>query len=233
MPSSPYTQRDNVPGNSDSGCSCRTGYKSGVGEKCKDCAFKYSHQPDQNSLYCKSGDCRVGVWTDWGVCTTTCGPGFKERTRPILQQNGGKSCEATHQEMTCGNVECVFEPDIDCVVTEWNNWGSCSQSCMHMQETCRHTSMQARTLVHRHMRGWVRRKGGRERGKGGKTGKEVEEEKERACERACACMRACTGHVYRHVHIHVCGACLWSLRSIMILCVSIFVLGHAYGRTDG
>ncbi|KAI5645121.1 thrombospondin type 1 domain-containing protein [Phthorimaea operculella] len=47
-----------------------------------------------------SNDCQLGPWSKWSPCSVTCGTGFQERTRVILNPGGlgGKPC--TNQRLT-------------------------------------------------------------------------------------------------------------------------------------
>jgi hypothetical protein len=72
-------------------------------------------------------DCQWNAWTEWTECTKTCDQGFQSRTRIALTQpaEGGKSCAETSQVKFCNSQAC---PD-NCVVSDWNDWGTCSKTC--------------------------------------------------------------------------------------------------------
>jgi len=74
-----------------------------------------------------SVDCAVGAWQPWGDCSKSCGGGTQRRTRPIITQpsGGGHPCPATEDTQPCNTQSC----GVDCGVSEWQNWGSCSKSC--------------------------------------------------------------------------------------------------------
>lgn len=60
-----------------------------------------------------SGDCVLGVWGDYGACSTTCGGGTKTRTRTILlpQLPDGNPCVGPMEEtIACGNPRCPCIP---------------------------------------------------------------------------------------------------------------------------
>jgi hypothetical protein len=81
-------------------------------------------------------DCLVGDWTDYGPCSTTCGPGRQTKTRPVLRamQFDGVICPTTSLSAACEMTEDRQCP-VDCVPKEWNNWGGCSKDCGGGYET--------------------------------------------------------------------------------------------------
>ena len=72
-------------------------------------------------------DCIVGDWSVWELCSTSCGGGVHQRTRPVTRaaQHGGLVCAATHGMRRCNTQPCP----VDCVASDWSAWGSCSVSC--------------------------------------------------------------------------------------------------------
>ena len=72
-------------------------------------------------------NCVQSAWSNWGACSKTCGPGTQTRTRSILQQpkNDGNTCEASEESRQCNTKPCP----INCVQSDWSNWGACSKSC--------------------------------------------------------------------------------------------------------
>lgn len=84
-------------------------------------------------------DCEFGEWSMWNHCTDPCS-GVKERTRRIAVQGAGqngKFCEgALQQTAPCvdgNNPICKGRTAIDCVLSEWEFWSTCSISCGHGQ----------------------------------------------------------------------------------------------------
>ncbi|XP_067001720.2 spondin-1 [Anabrus simplex] len=73
------------------------------------------HREDENSVIPTGNsrvNCVVTEWGPWGECSTTCGVGFKERTRTILAQpeNGGKPCpKRLTRRKKCHNSPCQNE----------------------------------------------------------------------------------------------------------------------------
>ena len=54
-------------------------------------------------------DCVWSLWSQWDLCTKTCGGGMQGRTRTVLvpERNGGKRCEGDPVEMqTCNMQPC-------------------------------------------------------------------------------------------------------------------------------
>eukprot|EP00931_Biecheleriopsis_adriatica_P032825 TRINITY_DN19103_c0_g4_i1.p1 TRINITY_DN19103_c0_g4~~TRINITY_DN19103_c0_g4_i1.p1 ORF type:complete len:1089 (+),score=182.26 TRINITY_DN19103_c0_g4_i1:89-3355(+) len=73
-------------------------------------------------------DCMMSNWGSWEPCDATCGNGTKMRSRSVesLEAWGGKSCEGEFSESSpCFEAFCV----IDCVWSEWSEWGACPVTC--------------------------------------------------------------------------------------------------------
>merc|ERR1719162_938652 len=72
-------------------------------------------------------DCVVSAFTRWTVCSKTCGDGTTTRTRKVTKKTafGGKVCPVLAQSKSCNSQACP----IDCVVSSWAAWSSCSLSC--------------------------------------------------------------------------------------------------------
>ncbi|XP_055956211.1 A disintegrin and metalloproteinase with thrombospondin motifs adt-1 [Patella vulgata] len=67
---------------------------------------------------------RWSVWSSWGECSSSCGPGRKSRSRKCLRPTSASdSCSGISSDTSsCNKASC---PDW----SEWSNWGSCSVSC--------------------------------------------------------------------------------------------------------
>eukprot|EP00922_Rhytidocystis_sp_ex-Travisia-forbesii_P067222 GHVS01099978.1.p1 GENE.GHVS01099978.1~~GHVS01099978.1.p1 ORF type:complete len:3586 (-),score=566.23 GHVS01099978.1:255-11012(-) len=92
---------------------------------------------------CWNADCVQTDWSDWSECSVTCGgrnrPGQQKRTRRIRShpKNGGKPCDKTIDTKECYRDLCP----LDCVVSEWSEWGDCSATCGEG------TNMRTRTVL--------------------------------------------------------------------------------------
>ena len=108
-------------------------------------------QDDENGE-AEAVDCEVSAWSDWTECSTTCGKSYKYKTRMIKRkaENGGKKCpKKLEKRKRCdvpkcreyslemlrlnsvGNDDDISDkrPKVDCQVSPWSKWSSCSASC--------------------------------------------------------------------------------------------------------
>ena len=55
-----------------------------------------------------SVNCKIGSWSEWDICSVTCGKGTKSRNRQILvaPANGGQPCQATTESSPCNTGYC-------------------------------------------------------------------------------------------------------------------------------
>ncbi|CAE7315846.1 Hmcn1 [Symbiodinium pilosum] len=69
-------------------------------------------------------DCQVSDWSSWSVCAPYC-HGTQNRSRTIEQPAafGGEACGPLSEVKACANF-CM-----DCQLSEWNPWSSCTRSC--------------------------------------------------------------------------------------------------------
>ena len=76
---------------------------------------------------CKQ-DCEIGGWSDWTLCSTTCGGGNQESLSYVIQQpqGGGQSCPSVKRERGCNDNPCQVGM---CVVANWSPWTTCSRDC--------------------------------------------------------------------------------------------------------
>ncbi|GFN97240.1 sco-spondin [Plakobranchus ocellatus] len=87
--------------------------------------------PDNVTRACNAQPCPIdGVWlpwTEWSVCTTTCGGGEQERTRLCQQpKHGGQPCLGPEREnLTCAENPCPIPGDW----FPWSNWTRCTVTC--------------------------------------------------------------------------------------------------------
>jgi len=67
-------------------------------------------------------------WGTWSECSSSCGDGTQEKHRDCTEpQNGGSPCleSGKTQTQVCTGTMCPT----DAVMSEWSDWGSCSQTC--------------------------------------------------------------------------------------------------------
>ncbi|XP_037308844.2 adhesion G protein-coupled receptor B1 isoform X7 [Pungitius pungitius] len=66
-------------------------------------------------------------WSPWSLCSSTCGRGFRARTRTCAPpQFGGDPCDGPAQQTKFCNIAVC---PVDGVWNEWSSWSSCSASC--------------------------------------------------------------------------------------------------------
>jgi hypothetical protein len=75
----------------------------------------------------KKQDCKVSEWSTYSECSKKCDGGNKTRTRQIITpvKNGGTACPLLEDSVQCNMQEC----DVDCVVSDWPDYGVCSKPC--------------------------------------------------------------------------------------------------------
>ena len=76
-------------------------------------------------------DCLLSEWTS-SSCSVTCGQGTYTRTRKVLApaMAGGAACPTNPADLQQTNLVCSLPAcPIDCKVSEWTNFGSCSRTC--------------------------------------------------------------------------------------------------------
>ncbi|XP_019897030.2 adhesion G protein-coupled receptor B1 isoform X3 [Esox lucius] len=88
-------------------------------------------RPCNNSAVCPAALIAVnGAWDDWqpwSLCSSTCGRGYRDRTRSCKPpQFGGDPCKGPEKQTKFCNIAVC---PVDGVWNEWANWGSCSASC--------------------------------------------------------------------------------------------------------
>jgi len=72
-------------------------------------------------------NCEVSAWSSWSTCTETCGGGTQTRTRTVITpaSNGGADCPVLEETRACNEQPCP----IDCEVSAWSNWSTCTETC--------------------------------------------------------------------------------------------------------
>jgi hypothetical protein len=78
-------------------------------------------------------NCEVAAWGSWGECSKPCGGGQQTRTRIVTKYpaNGGSACPTLIETQSCNNQTC----NVDCQVSSWSDWSSCSKPCGGGQRT--------------------------------------------------------------------------------------------------
>ncbi|XP_043861300.1 adhesion G protein-coupled receptor B1 isoform X3 [Dromiciops gliroides] len=69
-------------------------------------------------------------WSPWSLCSSTCGRGFRDRTRTCRPpQFGGNPCEGPEKQTKFCNIALCPGRAVDGNWNEWSSWSSCSSSC--------------------------------------------------------------------------------------------------------
>ncbi|XP_032373556.1 adhesion G protein-coupled receptor B1 isoform X3 [Etheostoma spectabile] len=91
-------------------------------------------RPCNNSAVCPV-NATWDEWSPWSLCSSTCGRGYRSRTRTCSPpQFGGHPCDGPEKQTKFCNIAVC---PVDGVWNEWSNWSSCSTSCSNgtMQRT--------------------------------------------------------------------------------------------------
>merc|ERR1719247_2578024 len=72
-------------------------------------------------------DCIQNSWSNWSTCSRSCGTGYQQRGRTTVTHAafGGKACGISSTTRVCNPARCP----IDCEVTAFSPWTTCSKSC--------------------------------------------------------------------------------------------------------
>ncbi|XP_061521671.1 adhesion G protein-coupled receptor B2 isoform X2 [Phycodurus eques] len=91
---------------------------------------------DQPGVFqAQTGDPAAEEWSQWSVCSLTCGHGWQVRTRSCVSSPYGTLCSgALRETRMCNNTaSCPGEPGIISSVHglwhEWSSWSLCSVTC--------------------------------------------------------------------------------------------------------
>ncbi|XP_051922365.1 adhesion G protein-coupled receptor B1 isoform X4 [Hippocampus zosterae] len=95
--------------------------------------------PLQEQKTCNPAVCPVAgawdEWSPWSLCSSTCGRGYRSRTRTCTPpQFGGDPCDGPEKQTKFCNIAVC---PVDGEWNEWSSWSSCSSSCSNgtMQRT--------------------------------------------------------------------------------------------------
>ncbi|XP_056290433.1 adhesion G protein-coupled receptor B1 isoform X3 [Pseudoliparis swirei] len=68
-------------------------------------------------------------WSPWSLCSSTCGRGYRSRTRSCAPpQYGGDACDGPEKQTKFCNIAVC---PVDGLWNDWSNWSSCSASCLN------------------------------------------------------------------------------------------------------
>ncbi|KAI1304606.1 Spondin-1 [Halotydeus destructor] len=79
--------------------------------------------------------CSTTGWSNWSECSTTCGKGYRTRTRLFVNRAARKVCtqvDLVEREPCAGAVEeCPESEETDprCETTPWSDWSPCTATC--------------------------------------------------------------------------------------------------------
>mmetsp|Transcript_139273 Transcript_139273/g.445223 ORF Transcript_139273/g.445223 Transcript_139273/m.445223 type:complete len:1685 (-) Transcript_139273:136-5190(-) len=94
---------------------------------------------------CATQSCEVcldgawGPWDQWSSCSASCGPAIRVRHRDVVQRPSacGRAASGLEDEYElCDQPSC--QDSMDCLLSEWDAWSSCSCHCFGNQERHRH-----------------------------------------------------------------------------------------------
>ncbi|XP_045550878.1 adhesion G protein-coupled receptor B2 isoform X1 [Salmo salar] len=90
---------------------------------------------DQPGVFqAQTGDPAAEEWSQWSVCSLTCGQGWQVRTRSCVSSPYGTLCSgALRETRMCNNTDtCPGDPALSSVHglwEEWSSWSLCSVTC--------------------------------------------------------------------------------------------------------
>ncbi|XP_077968014.1 uncharacterized protein LOC120327058 isoform X2 [Styela clava] len=77
---------------------------------------------------CCPVNCHWENWSEWGVCSLSCGGGLQSRSRgenPVMSC-GGDECTGAPTESRQCNAQCC---PVNCAWGAWSDWSQCSRKC--------------------------------------------------------------------------------------------------------
>ena len=69
----------------------------------------------------------ITLWTEWSICSLTCGTGEQTRTRNCSLNCDGVSSYELFETKTCNDFICQY--------TMWSEWSNCSLTCGSGEQT--------------------------------------------------------------------------------------------------
>jgi hypothetical protein len=86
-------------------------------------------------------DCVVSGWWPWTPCTAKCGGGTWTRTRTVVNHpaHEGLTCPPLTETGQCNKHNCP----VDCKVSAWSQWDTCTKTCGHGHHTRRRNQLQS------------------------------------------------------------------------------------------
>mmetsp|Transcript_43604 Transcript_43604/g.100521 ORF Transcript_43604/g.100521 Transcript_43604/m.100521 type:complete len:1740 (-) Transcript_43604:73-5292(-) len=112
-------------------------------------AMNMSEVAPCNTQSC-AGICIPQEWADWtpfSTCSATCGGGYKQRSRHVKTQTAAPPC---YGDAALGNdtewQSCFTDcgQDVNCSLSEWTAWSSCSTACFGLKHRSRVVAVAAR-----------------------------------------------------------------------------------------
>lgn len=105
----------------------------------KDCDYT-TNVLGQSSLTGQSSssqECDTDDWSEWSMCSATCGEGTQFRTRNYINEDDREKCNRKLIEYrlceafmrTCPESGYLDENDTACELSPWSAWSSCSAAC--------------------------------------------------------------------------------------------------------
>lgn len=84
-------------------------------------------------------------WSDWSQCSVTCDVGYRSRHRDLAvhPNSCGKPAIGFEDEYTSCASGAKCEPDLDCQLSDWAEWSTCSCTCFGIKERHRHITQYA------------------------------------------------------------------------------------------
>lgn len=89
-------------------------------------------------------DCKMSAWSQFGMCSRTCGSGWQIATRRISEpaMHGGKLCNYSMEKVqACSTQVCPGHRDVPCAMSGWTDWSGCHSSGQKYRE--RHITTEA------------------------------------------------------------------------------------------